>query len=89
MDNESKFTYLGQTFSNKDQGNFIDLRVSKAIGKFNDMRQVLTDQKVNMSTRKANGGMGACYPASYMEHKPGLSMKKISGNLEDFECNLV
>ena len=62
MDNESKFAYLAQTFSNKDQGNFIDLRVSKAIEKCNEMRQVLTDQKVNMSTRKANGGMGAIPP---------------------------
>ena len=33
-------------------------RVSKAIGKFNEMRQVLTDQKVNMTTR--NKLMGAC-----------------------------
>ena len=38
-------------FSNKDQSSFTDLGVSKAIGKFNEMRQVLTDQKVNMTPR--------------------------------------
>ena len=37
--------------SNKDQSSFTDLGVSKAIGKFNKMRQVLTDQKVNMTPR--------------------------------------
>ena len=45
VDNVSEFTYLRQTISNTDQGNFINLGVSKAIGKFNEMRQVLTDQK--------------------------------------------
>ena len=38
-------------FSNKDQSSFTDLGVSKAIGKFNEMKQVLTDQKVNMTPR--------------------------------------
>ena len=51
IENVSEFTYLGQTFSNKEQGCFTDLRISKAIGKFNEMRQVLTDHKVNMATR--------------------------------------
>ena len=51
IENVAEFTYLGQTFSNKEQGCFTDLRVSKAIGKFNEMRQVLTDHKVNISTR--------------------------------------
>ena len=51
VENVSEFTYLGQTFSNKEQGSRTDLRVSKAIGKFNEMRQVLTDKKVNMTTR--------------------------------------
>ena len=51
VENVSEFTYLGQTFSNKDQGSRTDLRVSKAIGKFNEMRQVLTDKKVNVTTR--------------------------------------
>ena len=30
--------FSGQTFSNKDQGSFTDLRVSKAIGNFNEKR---------------------------------------------------
>ena len=51
VDNVSEFTYLGKTFSNKGQCCFTDLIVSKAIGKFNEMRQVLTDHKVNMLTR--------------------------------------
>ena len=51
VENVSEFTYLGQTFSNKEQSSFTDLRVSKAIRKFNEMRQVLTDNKVNMTTR--------------------------------------
>ena len=50
--NVSEFTYLGHVFSNKDQGNFTELRVSKAFGKFNEMRQVLTDNNVRMATRK-------------------------------------
>lgn len=57
-ENVSEFTYLGQTFSNKDQGSCTDLRVSKAIEKSNEMRQVLTDKKVNMTTRTIL--MGAC-----------------------------
>ena len=43
VENVSEFTYPGQTFSNKDQGSRTDLRVSKEIGKFNEMRQVLTE----------------------------------------------
>ena len=38
-------------FSNKDQSSFTDLGVSKAIGKFSEMRQVLTDQKAKMTPR--------------------------------------
>ena len=51
IENVSEFTYLGQLFSNKEQGSFTELRVSKAIGKFHEMRKVLTDHNVNMATR--------------------------------------
>ena len=61
VENVSESTYLGQVFSNKDQENFTELRVSKAIGKFNEMRQVLTDNKVKQSNdgnkRKVDEGM--------------------------------
>ena len=52
IENVTEFTYLGQVFSNKDQENFTELQVSKAVGKFNEMRQVLTDNKVRMATKK-------------------------------------
>ena len=51
IENVSEFTYLGQVFSNIDRDKFTELRVSKAVGKFNEMRQVLTDNKVRMVTR--------------------------------------
>ena len=38
VDNAREFKYFGQTFSNKDQGSFTDLRLSKAIGNFNKKR---------------------------------------------------
>ena len=71
VDNAREFKYFGQTFSNKDQGSFTDLRLSKAIGNFNKKRWVLTDQIVNMTTRISLWGHG-CDPASYMERKPGI-----------------
>ena len=38
VENAREFKYFGQTFSNKDQGSFTDLRVSKAFGNFNEKR---------------------------------------------------
>ena len=38
------------TFSNIKQGCFTNLRKSKAIGKFKEMRQVLIDHKINIAT---------------------------------------
>ena len=53
IENVSEFTYLGQGFSNKDQENITELRVSKAVAKFNEgtYRQQSTDNKVRMATR--------------------------------------
>ena len=38
VDNARELKYFGQTFSNKDQGSFTDLRLSKATGNFNKKR---------------------------------------------------
>ena len=58
VDNVLESAYLGQMFSSEDQASFTDLSVSKAIGKFIEMIQELTDQKMNMTKRTKP--MGAC-----------------------------
>ena len=81
----SEFTYLGNVLSNKDQENFTELRVSKAVGTFNEMRQVLTNNKVRMATRKKL--MEACvrshltYQNTGMVHQGRLS--EVTGELFD------
>ena len=50
-ENISEFTYLGQTFSNKELNSFTEFQVSKTIDKFNEMTQIVTGHKVNMTTK--------------------------------------
>ena len=53
MGNIPEFAYLAQTFRNKEVSRFTGtgLHVSQTIGKFIEMRQVLTDRKVNKTTK--------------------------------------
>ena len=51
IENESEFTYPGQLFSNKDPGSFTDLCISKAVGKFYEMKNVFKDHNINMGSR--------------------------------------
>ena len=53
MGNIPEFVYLVQTFRNKEVSSFTGtgLHVLQAIGKFIVMRQVLTDRKVNQTTK--------------------------------------
>lgn len=50
-ENISEFTYLGQTFSNNELNSFTEFQVSKTIDKFNEMTQIVTGHKVNMTTK--------------------------------------
>ena len=51
IENVSEFTYLGQLFSNKDPGSYTELCISKAVGKFYEMKNVFKDHRINMGTR--------------------------------------
>ena len=52
VENVQKFTYLGQLFTTKESACYTDLRISCAIGKFNELRKVLCDFNVNLKTRR-------------------------------------
>ena len=52
IENVSEFVYLGHLITNKEKGSFTELRVSRAVGKFHDMKKVLSDNSINMKTRK-------------------------------------
>ena len=41
--------YTGQYGSNKDRGNFTDLCIPKAIGKYNELKIILLDLKICVS----------------------------------------
>ena len=52
IENVSEFTYLGQLFSNKDPGSYTELCISKAVGKFYEMKNVFKDHRIDMGTRR-------------------------------------
>jgi len=52
IENVREFTYLGQLKTTKEKGCFTDLRTARAIGKFNELRGVLTDTNVHLRTRR-------------------------------------
>ena len=52
VENVSDFTYLGQVICNKDEKGFTEHRISRAKAKFNELKEVLTDLKVRLKTRR-------------------------------------
>ena len=52
IENVRSFTYLGQVITTAENKSFTEHRTSSAIAKFNDMRNVLCDVKVNLRTRR-------------------------------------
>ena len=52
IENIQQFTYLGQVISNNKEVCFTDHRTDRAIAKFNELRNILTDHRVNMRTRR-------------------------------------
>ena len=52
IENVKEFTYLGQLFTTKEKACFTDLRTSRAIAKFNELRTILSDRNVNLRTRR-------------------------------------
>ena len=52
IENVQQFTYLGQVISNSKKVSFTVHRIARALAKFNELRNVLTDKKINMKTRK-------------------------------------
>ena len=52
IENVQEFTYLGQLITTKENACFTDLRITRSIAKFNELRKVLTDTKVNVRTRR-------------------------------------
>ena len=52
IENVQEFTYLGQLITTKENACFTDLRITRSIAKFNELRKVLTDTKINMRTRR-------------------------------------
>ena len=52
VENVSDFTYLGQVICNKDEKGFTEHRISRAKAKFNKLKEVLTDLKVRLKTRR-------------------------------------
>ena len=52
IENVQQFTYLGQVISCNKKVCFTEHRTARAIAKFNELRNVLTDKSVNLNTRK-------------------------------------
>ena len=52
VENVKEFTYLGQLVTTKESACFTDLRKSRAMSKFNELRKVLCDTNVNLHTRR-------------------------------------
>ena len=52
LENVNTFCYLGHTIFNKKEGNYVDLRISKATSKFNELGRVLKDKQISLSTRR-------------------------------------
>ena len=52
IENVKDFIYLGQLFTTDDDACFTDLRISRAIAKFNELRKVLCDTDINLRTRR-------------------------------------
>ena len=52
IENVQQFTYLGQVISCTKKVSFTDYRTARATAKFNELRNILTDKKINMKTRK-------------------------------------
>ena len=51
IENVREFTYLGHVFSNESTKPSVEHRISRANAKFNQLREVLCDTKVNKRTR--------------------------------------
>ena len=79
IDNVQQFTYLGQVITNDVSVCFTEHRTDRAWAKFNELRTVLTDNKVNMQTRRKLlescvrsrliYGTQACYPKEHQMKK--------------------
>ena len=71
-ENLLKFTYLAETFYNRKLSPATDFHVSKAIGKFVEIKQVLMDCKINMAKKMrhvSDGGMCQnMYVGMYVRH---------------------
>ena len=52
IENIPDFTYLGQVICNDDEKAFTEHRTSRAKAKFNELKEVLTDIKVHLRTRR-------------------------------------
>ena len=72
IENVLQFTYLGHIFDNSSVTSSIEHRIARASAKFNQLREVLCDTKVNKRTRmkllescvapRLIYGLQACYP---------------------------
>lgn len=84
IDNVQQFTYLGQVITNDVSVCFTEHRTDRAWAKFNELRTVLTDNKVNMQTRRKLlescvrsrliYGTQACYPKEHQMKKLELQL---------------
>ena len=52
IENVKQFTYLGQVISATEECCFTEYRIARANAKFNELRKVLCDYKINKRTRK-------------------------------------
>ena len=79
IENVREFTYLGHVFSNEDPATSIDYRISRANAKFQQLKEVLCDPKVNKKTRwklmescvapRLLYGLQACFPSEQQMKK--------------------
>ena len=52
VENVRTFVYLGHMITNEDDSCFTELRTSRAIGKFYELKSVVSDKQINMGTRR-------------------------------------
>ena len=72
MENVKGFVYLGQVITTENDGCFTEHRVARATAKFNELRTVLKDKRVNLRTHRKlleacvrsrlTFGTQACFP---------------------------
>ena len=68
VENVRQFVYLAHMISNMEDGCFTELHISRAVGKFSELKNVLSDRNVNMATRRKIYDLDWCMVHKHVSH---------------------